>query len=130
MRNRLTRCMLLGLGAFALFTVGTLALAAAGGSNGIGNVASNVTGNLGNMAKLVTAVSYVGGMGFVVGAIAKFKAHKDNPTQEHISKPIVFLFIGAALLYSPSVFKTGGGTLFGGKRESVASVSGISSFST
>jgi hypothetical protein len=33
-----------------------------------------------NLTKLITAGSYVGGLGFATGAIMKFKQHKDNPT--------------------------------------------------
>src|SRR5438046_1769388 len=70
--------------------------------SGIGGVAANVTGNLANVAKLITAAAYVAGFGFAVGAIVKFKAHKDNPTQIPIGQPIAFLFVGAALIFAPS----------------------------
>jgi len=96
--------------------------------SGIGGVASQVTGNLGNVAKLITAASYVGGMGFAVAAILKFKAHKDNPTQVPISQGIALLFVAAALIFIPSVFGTTGATLFGGKGE-VGKVSGVATFS-
>jgi len=95
--------------------------------SGIGSVASNVTTNLGNVAKLITAGSYVAGFGFAVGAIVKFKAHKDNPTQIPISMPIALLFVAAALIFIPSVFKSTGITLFGGT-SGVGKISGITSF--
>ena len=50
-------------------------------ANSLGNVASSVTGSLQSISKLVTAASYVAGLGFSIGAIFKFKQHKDNPTQ-------------------------------------------------
>lgn len=103
---------------------GTAAFAAV---SGIGGVAANVTSNLSNIAKLVTAGSYVAGMAFAVGAIAKFKAHKDNPTQIPIGTPIMLLFVSAALIFVPSVFKATGTTLFGASG-TVAGVSGITSF--
>jgi len=62
-----------------------------------------------------------------VGAIAKFKAHKEQPTQVPISQPIALLFIAAALIFVPSVFKTIGGTLYGSSG-AVAGVSGVTSF--
>jgi intracellular multiplication protein IcmD len=115
---------------FALicFGIGTAALAAAETTGvGIGSVAANVTSNVANIARLITAASYVAGMAFAVGAIAKFKGHKDNPTQIPISTPIALLFVGAALLFAPTVFKVTGGTLFGSSGI-VGSVSGITSF--
>jgi len=37
--------------------------------------------------------------------LQKFKAHKEQPTQVPISQPIALLFIAAALIFVPSVFK-------------------------
>ncbi|MEO8401543.1 MAG: type IV secretion protein IcmD [Gammaproteobacteria bacterium] len=96
--------------------------------SGIGSVAANVTGNLGAIAKLITAGAYVAGFGFAVGAIVKFKAHKDSPTQITIGQPIALLFVAAALIFIPKVFSTTGVTLFGGT-SGVGKISGISSFS-
>jgi len=107
-------------------SVGTIALAQST-SMGIGGVAEKVTSNVANIAKLITAASYVAGMAFVVGAIVKFKAHKDNPTQIPIGTPIALLFVGAALIFAPTVFKVSGQTLFGASGQ-VAGVSGITTF--
>lgn len=119
--------VILGLLALAGVTVGTAALAAASGVTGIGSVAQNVTTNLANVARLITAGSYVVGMAFAVGAIVKFKAHKDNPTQIPIGTPIALLFVAAALIFLPTIFKVSGSTLFG-QSGTVAGVSGITSF--
>lgn len=118
--------MVLGALAVGCMVVGTVALAASG-SGGIGSVALTATQNLANVAKLITAASYVAGMAFAVGAIVKFKAHKDNPTQIPIGTPIALLFVGAALIFIPSVYKVSGSTLFGGSGH-VGGVSGITSF--
>lgn len=95
--------------------------------SGIGSVATTVTGNLAAVARLITAASYVAGMAFAVGAIVKFKAHKDNPTQIPIGTPIALLFVGAALIFAPTVFKVSGATLFGGSG-AVGGISGVASF--
>ena len=110
------------------FSLGTLAYAAdSTATGGVGTVAATVTSNLADIAKLITAGSYIAGMGFGVGAIVKFKAHKDNPTQIPVGTPIALLFVAAALLFMPSVFKASGGTLFGGSGM-VAGVSGVTGF--
>ena len=116
---------LLGLVCLGLGT----AVLAASTSMGIGGVAAKVTTNVGNIAKLITAASYVAGMGFVVGAIVKFKAHKDNPTQIPIGTPIALLFVGAALIFVPTVFRVSGQTMFGASGQ-VSSVSGLTSFNS
>lgn len=116
--------VILGLLALTCLTAGTVALAAI---SGIGSVAAQVTTNVASIAKLVTAASYVAGMAFAVGAIVKFKAHKENPTQIPIGTPVALLFVGAALIFIPTVFKVSGSTLFGGSGQ-VAGASGIASF--
>lgn len=118
--------VILALLTLASFTA-TVAIAGQTTSGGIGGVAENVTGNLAAVARLITAASYVAGMAFAVGAIVKFKAHKDNPTQIPIGTPIALLFVGAALIFVPTVFRVGGATLFGSSGE-VAGASGIADF--
>lgn len=119
----------LGLFALACLTVAVEAMAQATFSGGIGQVAAQVTTNISNLAKLVTAGSYVAGMALAVGAIVKFKAHKDNPTQIPIGTPIALLFVGAALIFIPTVFQVSGSTLFGAKA-TVAGPYGIAKFGT
>ncbi|GJM07220.1 MAG: hypothetical protein DHS20C10_09540 [marine bacterium B5-7] len=99
----------------------------AGTELGIGGIAQNVTSTFTAVSKLITAASYVAGMGFAIAAILKFKAHKDNPTQIPVGTPIALLFIGAALLFMPSIFQSAGETLFG-SNYSAAGVSGTTSF--
>lgn len=77
-----------------------------------GNPAS-IAYQLCKLAPLITAGSYVGGLGFAIGAIMKFRQHKDNPTQQPISVPIALLFIAAALIFIPSVFRSIEKTIFG-----------------
>lgn len=79
----------------------------------LGTMASSVTGTFTSLAKLVTAGSYLAGLGFAIGAILKFKQHKDNPTQIPIGTPIALTFIAAALLFLPSILGVTGGTMFG-----------------
>lgn len=79
----------------------------------LGDMAAHITDSFESMGKLITAGSYVAGLGFAVGAILKFKAHKDNPAQEPIGKPIGLVLIAAALLFMPTLLKTVGSTMFG-----------------
>lgn len=119
--------VILFLSTLASFMICAIAFAADTKISGIGSVAAQVTTNMGAIAKLITAASYVAGMAFAVGAIVKFKAHKENPTQIPISTAIVLLFMAAALIFIPSVFKVGGSTLFGSSGQT-AGISGITNF--
>ena len=94
----------------------------------IGSIATKVTGSMAGLAKLITAGAYVGGFGFAVASILKFKAHKDNPTQIPVGTPIALLFVAAALIFLPEVFGSAGKTVFGGSAQK-GGISGVSSFS-
>jgi intracellular multiplication protein IcmD len=78
----------------------------------IGNIATNVVGSFQQLTQLITAIAYIAGIGFIVAAIFKFKAHKDNPTQVPIGTPIVMLLVGAGLLFLPTVLGVAGQTVF------------------
>ena len=83
----------------------------------VGQLATTVVGSVQGLAKLVVAGAFVAGMGFAVGAILKFKQHKDNPTQIPVGTPIALIFIAAALMFLPSIFGTLGQTVFGKSAE-------------
>lgn len=95
----------------ALFFIADLSLAGDGQS--LGDVAGTVTESMSNVAKLITATSYVAGVGFAMMGMLKFKAHKDNPTQVPLSQPIVLLVIAAGLVFLPNLISTGGATVWG-----------------
>jgi|ERR1043165_1912568 intracellular multiplication protein IcmD len=80
----------------------------------LGKVASTITGSFSQLARLITAGAYMAGIGFCMASMLKFKAHKDNPTQIPIGTPIALLFIGAALIFLPNIFRIAGYTVFGG----------------
>ena len=79
----------------------------------IGEVATTITGSFAKLTQLITATAYIAGMGFAVGAIMKFKSHKDNPAQEPIGKPVGLLMVAAALLFLPTILGVTGKTVFG-----------------
>jgi intracellular multiplication protein IcmD len=114
-----------GICGVAMFYVNSV-YAATSGDN-IASIANNVKDTFSAIAQLITAASYIAGMGFGVGAIMKFKAHKDNPTQIPVGTPIALLFIAAALLFMPTIFKVAGGTLFGSSG-TVGGISGTTEF--
>lgn len=78
----------------------------------IGTMASTITSTFSSVGKLITASSYIAGLGFAVSSILKFKQHKDNPQQTPIGQPIGLVFIAAALLFLPSVLGAAGNTMF------------------
>jgi intracellular multiplication protein IcmD len=92
----------------------------------IGQIATQIITSFSGLAKLVTAGSYIAGMGFALSSILKFKQHKDNPTQIPIGTPIALLFIAAALIFLPTIFGSANQTIFAGSG-SVGGISGIDS---
>ncbi|WP_392537602.1 type IV secretion protein IcmD [Legionella sp. 227] len=91
----------------------------------LGQMASNITGSFTSLAKLITAGAYLAGLGFSIGAIMKFKQHKDNPTQIPIGTPIAMVFISAALLFLPSILGVTEVTMFGSSGGETAGPNGI-----
>jgi intracellular multiplication protein IcmD len=61
-----------------------------------GELADSISSSFTNLTKLITAGSYIAGLGFSIGAIMKFKQHKDNPTQLPIGTPLALVLIAAA----------------------------------
>lgn len=84
-----------------------------GDAQTLGTVATNVSGTLSNVIKLLTAGAYVAGFGLTVGALFKFKQHKDNPQQVQLGTCIAMLLVGVCLIFLPSIVSTGGATIFG-----------------
>ena len=78
----------------------------------IGKVAEHITGSFKQIGKLMFAVSYLAGFGFVIAGIFKFKQHKDNPTQIPMGTPIAMVLIGVALIFLPSMIGPAGRTIF------------------
>ncbi|MCC5791743.1 MAG: type IV secretion protein IcmD [Legionellaceae bacterium] len=101
-------------GYFGMFLVALLFLSPVHAADTAGALADNVIDSFSSLTRLITAGSYLAGLGFSVGAIMKFKQHKDNPTQIPIGTPIALVFIAAALLFLPSILGITGSTLFGG----------------
>lgn len=104
-----------GLLKFLLLVSGLSCLSLASWSAGqtIGSIANNITGNLSAVTKFLTAAAYVAGVSFMAVSLFQFKAHKENPTQVPLSKPMMLLGIGAALIFLPTITDTASATLFG-----------------
>jgi intracellular multiplication protein IcmD len=88
------------------------ALAATGGQS-LATISNRVQTNILAVVKLLIIISYLAGVGFAMAGILQFKAHKDNPQQTPLSKPVVYIAVAGFLLFLPSLMKTTGKTIFG-----------------
>lgn len=98
---------------FACISLIALVSMDAAAAPSLGKMATSMYTSFTSVAKLITAGSYLAGLGFSIGAIMKFKQHKDNPTQVPIGTPIALVFIAAALLFLPTILGVTGMTMFG-----------------
>lgn len=119
------------LSIFACFYNVAVAGAATGGAESLATVVQRVESNIAAVSRLLILISYVAGVGFAMAGVLQFKAHKDNPTQVPLSKPIVYVCVGAFLLFLPKLMSTAGKSIFGadsaaGPTESI-DISNISS---
>lgn len=127
-QRRIMIIVTLAVLAVVCFMCSDVAFASSITQQSLGSVAKNITHTLGSLARLITAGAYVAGFGFAVGAILKFKAHKDNPTQIPVGTPVALLFIAAALIFLPAIFGITGKTMFGTTGGQKGTVVGVISF--
>jgi intracellular multiplication protein IcmD len=74
---------------------------------------TNLGHTVGNLAVMLTDISIVAGVGFVMASFFKFHQHKLNPTQVPISQGITLLLVGAGLLLFPVMLPTATKAAFG-----------------
>ena len=103
---------------FILCILHRLAFAADSSVTDLTSLSDQTIGQIRSVATLIIVVSYVAGVGFMLAGIVQFKAHKDNPAQVPLSKPIVYLIVGACLLFLPTVITTAGTSIFGSDKKS------------
>lgn len=71
----------------------------------IGGAADKLVGSFASVGSLMVAAAYLGGFGFVIAGIFKFKQAKDSHGQIPFSTPIAIVVVGAALIFLPSLIK-------------------------
>ncbi|MFM8454599.1 MAG: type IV secretion protein IcmD [Gammaproteobacteria bacterium] len=89
-------------------------LAAATTTNDVAAVANLGITQAKGIGQIMTIIAYVAGISLCIAGILQFKAHKDNPQQTPLSKPITLLCVGGGLLFLPVITNLAGGSLFGG----------------
>jgi len=103
---------LLGVG-ILLLLLPNGAYAALDLSNWLYNVATQVPA----LIKLLVAVSYISGFGFLIGAVYKFKACAQSSTmmstQQSMAGPLIHLMVGVVLIYFAGFVRVGSVTFFG-----------------
>lgn len=91
------------------------AFAAGVGTSGIAlsSIASNIDKSVGQLSTVLSDISLIAGVGFVMASFFKFHQHKLNPTQVPISQGITLLLIGAGLILFPTMLPTAKRAVFG-----------------
>ena len=111
-----------------LKTVGWVSLLLCCASQGfaadITDVATTITTEANAIAKLLSVTAYVAGVGFAIAGILQFKAHKENPQQVPLSKPVMIIMVSACLLFLPTILNIAGASLFGSSATSAATAGG------
>lgn len=71
----------------------------------IGSAADKLVESFSSLGSLLVAAAYLGGFGFVIAGIFKFKQAKDSHGQIPFSTPIAIVAVGAALVFLPSLIQ-------------------------
>ncbi len=77
------------------------------------SIANNVDTSVKELSTVLTDVSLIAGVGFVMASFFKFHQHKLNPTQVPISQGVTLLLIGAGLVLFPTMIPTAKRAVFG-----------------
>lgn len=78
----------------------------------VDDVVTNLFGPTIALGRMMHALFFCAGVGFVVGAMIQYKAHRDNPSQVRISTPILLLILGLVLLIVPLLSMQGTASFF------------------
>ena len=81
----------------------------------LSSIATNVDTSVRELSTVLTDVSLIAGVGFVLASFFKFHQHKLNPTQVPISQGVTLLLIGAGLILFPTMLPTASQAVFGSK---------------
>ncbi len=76
---------------------------------------TNLAKSIPNLMQLVTATAYVMGMFFVINGLfhlKKYGEQRSHSGDASLKGPLVYLFVGAALLYLPSTVRVGFSTFW------------------
>ncbi len=112
-KNTMKTLGLLGLGV----ALTALAVDPAMAQTGLNKVTGELKGQMGGVADLLSAVSYIGGVGFGIKAALKLKEHNESKGQTPLSQPITMGIVAALLIALPTFLKTATETLFGGSSQ-------------
>lgn len=86
----------------SLFVFANSLFNAAWAQQSVGEWANNmVKGPIGGLGYTLNALSFVVGIGFILGAYIQYQAHRDNPQQVRLSTPIFMLAAGLFLIILP-----------------------------
>lgn len=79
-------------------------------------VIANISNNIGALMQMVTGLAYILGFYYVIVGVMELKHFGEARTMmssEHgLKKPLIHIFVGAALIYLPTSIKTGIETLW------------------
>lgn len=79
----------------------------------LSQVGGHVETQVNALTRIIALVCYLAGLALAWTGLVQFKVHRDQPVQTPISKPITILFVGAGLLFLPTLMDISGATLFG-----------------
>ncbi len=81
------------------------------GSTDVSTMLINLSKDIPNLMRLVTALAYVMGFFFIIKGVMELKAFGESRSmmshEHHLSKPLMYLFVGALLIYLPASVESG-----------------------
>lgn len=76
-------------------------------------IGTNIDSSVSSLASILSDISLIAGIGFIMASFFKFHQHKQNPTQVPLSQGVALLLIGAGLALFPSLLPTASKAVIG-----------------
>lgn len=69
----------------------------------LGDVSNTLTSISGGLGKMLYGISFVAGVAFILAGAVQYKYYRDNPQMIRLSTPIMYFFLGLALVALPFI---------------------------
>lgn len=93
-----------------------LAVYAEGTAGNLADIMTNLQGNIPWLRRLVVGFCYVSGVGLILKSVFMLKAFGQQKTMmashSSFTKPLIIMFVGAGLIYLPTIIDSGVASLF------------------
>lgn len=110
---RAKRLLAVAVGLVAFISSGLALADVATSGIALSSIGSNIDSSVSVLGRVLSDISLIAGVGFVMASFFKFHQHKLNPTNVPLSQGITLILIGSGLILFPTLLPTTTRAVFG-----------------